>query len=176
VKADVTVDKRDKLRELVVYVFFGVLTTLVNMGANYCLEYFLQPRWGDNSFLFSKIAAFLLALAFAFIVNKLFVFKQKSWERRLVVHELLTFSAARLVSFILLEYVAVIITFKLIWPKVEPWFAPWWAGLKLPFEIVPREAYRYITHYGMISVVVVILNYIFSKWVVFRKKKEEPAP
>jgi len=165
--------KRDKLNELVVYAFFGVLTTLVNVGANYGLEFFLKPRWGDHSYMFSKIVAFLLSLVFAFVVNKLFVFKQKSWERRLLVRELLTFSAARTVSFVLLEYTAVIITYEL-WPKSEPWFAPWWTGLKLPIEIAPMDAYRFITHYCVIQVIVVILNYVFSKWVVFKKKEEEP--
>ena len=168
-------EKRDKLRELALYVVFGVLSTLVSMAVFQGLEWLLKPRWGDHSYLFSKIVAFLLALAFAFVVNKLFVFKQKSWERRLVVHELLTFSAARLVSFVFVEYIAVIITFDLIWPKAEPRFAPWWQGLNLPFglTIAPMDAYRFITQWCVIQVIVVVVNYVFSKLVVFRKKEEK---
>jgi len=164
------VDKRDKLRELIVYVVFGVLTTLVSVGAYYGLEFFLRPLWG-RSYLFSRVAAFLLALAFAFVVNKLFVFRQKSWERRLVLRELLTFSAMRLVSFFFMEYVAVIIAIELIWPKVEPGFTAWWlriwpAGWP---EITSEFAFRFITLWVIISGVVVVLNYIFSKFVVFKK-------
>ena len=163
-------EKRDKLKELVVYVFFGVLTTLVSIGTFEGLDHFLRPRWGDHSYLFSKIVAFLCALAFAFVVNKLFVFRSKGWERRLVLHELLTFSAARLVSFVFVEYIAVIITFDLIWPKAEPGFAAWWLRVwpaQWP-EITPMWMYRFITQWFIIQGIVVVLNYIFSKWVVFR--------
>ena len=165
--------RRDKLKELVIYVFFGVLTTLVNMAVVQGLEHFLKPRWGDHSYLFSKIVAFVVALAFAFVVNKLFVFKQKSWERRLLARELLTFSAARLVSFVFVEYLAVFVLFDLIWPKAEPWFAPWWQSLALPFEIAPMDAYRFITQWFFVQVLVVVMNYIFSKFVVFKKKGEK---
>ena len=165
-----------KYRELIVYIIFGVLTTLVSFGVYYGLEYFLQSRWGDHSYLFSKPVSFLIALAFAFIVNKLFVFHSKSWERRLVIHELLTFSAARLVSFIFVEFIASIIAVEWIWPRVEPRFTPWWLGVwpaQWP-EITPMNAYRIITLLCIVQVIVVLVNYIFSKWVVFKKKKEEP--
>ena len=179
-------EKRDKLKELVIYVFFGVLTTLVSFGTHEGLELFLKPRWGDRSYMFSRVVSFLIALAFAFIVNKLYVFRSKSWERRLVWHELLTFSAMRLVSFVLMEFIAVIIAFELIWPKAELWFAPWWTGLnaklteRISFfpSIDPIDAFRLIALWGCIQAVVVVLNYIFSKWVVFKKKnapKEEAA-
>jgi len=164
------VDKRDKLRELIVYVFFGVLTTLVNLVVYQGLEHFLKPLWGGRSYLFSRVAAFVLALAFAFVVNKLFVFRQKSWERHLVLHELLTFSAARLVSFVFMEYIAVIIAFELIWPKAEPGFTAWWLRVWPAHwpEITPEDAFRFIALWCFIQVIVVVLNYIFSKFIVFR--------
>jgi len=164
-----------KYRELIVYVVFGALTTLVNFVVFQILEFFLQPRWGDHSYMFSKIVAFILALAFAFIVNKLYVFHSKSWERRLLVHELLTFSAARVVSFVLVEFIVMVVAFEVIWPRVEPRFAPWW--LRVWPEgwpaITPRGAFRFLALWCVIQVIVVVMNYVFSKWVVFKKKKEK---
>jgi len=166
-------DKRDKLREIIVYVFFGVLSTMVDLAVFQGLEWLLRPRWGDHSYLFSTIAAFIVATVFAFVVNKLFVFKQKSWERRLVLHEAWTFTAARLFSFAL-SYLFTILVFDLLWLRCEAWFTPLW--LRVPYVTQwfdPKGAFRLLSKLALIGVVVVILNYFFSKWVVFKKKNGE---
>ena len=161
-------NRRDKLKELVVYIFFGVLTTLVDTGVFYGLEWLLRPRWGDHSYLFSTIAAFLSATVFAFVVNKLFVFKQKSWARRLVLHEAWTFLAARLFSFAL-SFVFTVVVFDLLWPRCEAWFTPLWLRVPYAAEMVaPIDAFRVLSRLALIGVLVIILNYFFSKWVVFK--------
>jgi len=165
--------KRDKLKELAVYVFFGVLTTLVEFVVFEGLELILKPRWGGHSYLFSNIVGFIAALVFAFVVNKLFVFKQKSWERRLVLHEAWTFTAARLFSFGL-SYLLTFVFFDLLWPRCEPWFAPLWLRVPLVADLfAPEKAFQLLAKWGVIAVLVVVLNYIFSKLVVFKKKKGE---
>ena len=174
-EGDICVDKRDKLRELISYAVFGVLTTLVNFVVYTGLELVLRPRWGDHSYLFSHVAAFIAALVFAFVVNKLFVFKQKSWEARLVLHEAWTFTAARLFSFGL-ETLFTVVFFEMLWLRCDAWFTPLWLRVPVFAELLtPNNAFRYLTRYGIIAVLVVIMNYFFSKWVVFRKKKEEAA-
>ena len=169
-------DGRDKLRELALYIVFGVLTTLVNMGVFQGLEWLLRPRWGDHSYLFSNVMAFIASLVFAFVVNKLYVFQQRSWEPGLVFHEAWTFTAARLFSFGL-DYLLTFVFFDLLWPRSEPWFAPLWQRVPVAAEkISPEGAYRFLVKWGIISVLVVILNYFFSKRVVFRARtKEGPA-
>jgi len=160
--------KRDKLKELVVYVFFGVLSTLVNFVVSEGLERLLKPRWGGHSYLFSYIVGFIAALVFAFVVNKLFVFKQKSWERRLVLREVWTFTAARLLSFGL-EHALTFVFFDLLWPRCETWFAPLWLRVPIVADLLaPVDAFRFLAKWGFIAVLVVILNYIFSKFVVFK--------
>ena len=165
-------DKRDKLKELAVYIFFGVLTTLVNMGVNQGLEHFLKPRWGGHSYLFSMTVAFIVALVFAFLVNKLYVFRQRSWERRQVLHEAWTFTLARLFSFGV-DFLFTVVFFDLLWPRCGPWFAPLWLRMPLTIldTILPEDAFRFLTRYGIVAVLVVIMNYFFSKWVVFKKKE-----
>ena len=168
-------DKRDKLKELVVYIFYGVLSTLVDMGTYQGLEWLFRPRWGDHSYLFSTLVAFVVATVFAFIVNKLFVFKQKSWEHRQVLHEVWTFFAARLFSF-LIGVLFTVVVFDLIWPHCEAWFTPLWLRVPYVTEILDsKDAFRLLSKFTLIGILVVILNYFFSKWVVFKKKKpEEP--
>jgi len=166
-------EKRDKLREIAVYAVFGVLTTAVDFAVYQCLEWLLRPRWGDHTYLLSITAAFLVATAFAFVVNKLFVFRQKSWERRQLLHEIWTFTSARLFSFGV-SYLFTVLVFDLLWLRCEAWFTPLW--LRVPYAPAlfgPMEAFRLLSRLALVGVVVVILNYFFSKWVVFRKKGEK---
>ena len=168
------VDKRDKLKEFIVYVFFGVLTTLVKLTAFAGLEWLLKPRLGAHSYLLSDIISFVVALVFAFVVNKLFVFKQKSWARRLVLHEAWTFTSARLVSFGL-EYGLTIVFYDLLWPRCAAWFVPLWPRVPIvASRLSPEDAFRLLTKGTFIAALVVVMNYFFSKWVVFRKKEETP--
>jgi len=166
-------EKRDKLREIAVYAVFGVLSTLVDFVVFRGLEWLLQPRWGDHSYLLSAIVAFAAATVFAFVVNKLFVFRQKSWEPRQVLHEMWTFTAARLFSFGL-SYLFTVLVFDLLWLRCEAWFTPLWLRVPYAAEIFdPRSAFRLLSRLALIGVVVVILNYFFSKWVVFKKKERK---
>jgi len=158
------------MREFVVYVFFGVLSTLVNFAVFEGLELLLKPRWGKRSYLFSNIVAFVVALAFAFVVNKLFVFRSLSWERSLVLHEAWTFTAARLFSFGL-EYLLTYVFFDLLWPRCEAWFTPLWqrVPIKKIAEIPPEKAFRLLTRWGCIAVPVTVSNYFFGKFVSFKE-------
>ena len=60
-------------RETVSYLVFGVLTTIVNY-ASYEL-----CKWLGVHYTVSTVAAWVLAVAFAYITNKLYVFESKSF-------------------------------------------------------------------------------------------------
>ena len=156
------------LKEFIVYAFFGVLTTLVNMAVFEGLELLLKPRLGKRSYLLSNIVAFIVALVFAFVVNKLFVFRQPSWERSLVLHEAWTFTAARLFSFGL-DYLLTFVFFDLLWRRCKEGFTRLWVRVpRVSDKIEPERAFRLLSKWCVIAVLVVVLNYFFSKWVVFR--------
>ena len=159
-----------KHRELILYVIFGVLTTVVNMVVFQLLEYPGKLWLGKNSYWLSNPAAWVAAVAFAYITNKLFVFEQKSWEPRLVARELSAFVAARLISFGM-EQGLMYVLFDVLQPKVLPWFEELWSG-RLHLPGAPESVYRFVTKLVCIQALVVILNYIFSKLFIFRKKKE----
>ena len=63
-----------KYKELITYVIFGVLTTLVNFFAFWLFTKIL----GEELYLINNAIAWVMGVIFAYITNKLFVFESKS--------------------------------------------------------------------------------------------------
>lgn len=150
--------KRLLNRETVLYLIFGVLTTLVDLAV-FALG---KKLFGSEWILVINAAAFLAAASFAYVTNKLFVFESKSWAPELLKKEIPMFFAARLFSFFFTE--------------AGLWFTR--QILKVGDEAVLRfdALGRSVSLDGLdvakilLSVIVVILNYVFSKLIIFRKK------
>ena len=92
-----------KLKELVIkhfdilsYLFFGGLTTLVNY-----LVYLPCYNWLQISASVSNAIAWGFAVAFAFLTNKPFVFKSHDWSAKVVLPELIRFVGCRIGSGVL---------------------------------------------------------------------------
>ena len=143
-----------KYKELIVYVIFGGLTTVVNLVV-FTLS---GMALGDERYLVSNVIAWFAAVIFAYITNKLWVFESKSWSIKVLLKEIPSFFAARVLSFLIEEfgrYVFVdILSFNEISLKI------------LSFEIGGELIAK-----AILAVIVVILNYVFSKLVIFKKKK-----
>ena len=134
-----------KYRELIVYFITGVLTTLVNWAAYaLCIQIF---GW---SVAVSNAVAWVVAVLFAYITNKLWVFRSFDWEIKYVLREAALFVSARILTGIF-EIVSVPLLVNL--------------GLGQPLFGVKGMWAKIL-----VSVVVMILNYVFSKLIVFRKK------
>lgn len=93
----------DKIRHLIhkhwdilSYLFFGGLTTLVNY-----LVYIPCHNWLDWSATASNVVAWVAAVAFAFLTNKPFVFKSHDWSKKTVISELTKFVGCRVGSGVL---------------------------------------------------------------------------
>jgi len=165
-----------KWKELALYIIFGMATTLVHFIVFESLQWIFEPLWERSHWVTNPIG-FIVALVFAYVVNKLYVFEQKSWESRQVKREIATFTSSRVFAFAL-DYGLVNLFFsQAVWQRVEGWFTPLWLSLPyvgyLPERIGPMQGYRYLVRWTGIAALVFVLNYIFTKWVVF-KKKEEP--
>lgn len=80
-------------RETISYLFFGVITTIINYAAAMVCFYFFHIEE-----VTSNNIAWAVAVIFAFFVNKVFVFESKSWEAKRVIREFYTFIIARLLS------------------------------------------------------------------------------
>ena len=82
----------NKIKEILWYGFFGVLTTLVNI-----ISFYLLDKTGMNVYL-NNFIAWTLSVLFAFITNKLFVFGSKSLDKKVVRKEILSFFFFRILS------------------------------------------------------------------------------
>ena len=127
-------------REVVMYLLFGVLTTLLN----YVL-YFAGTRYLCLDVVAANVWAWGLAVLFAYVTNKLFVFDSVSWAPSVWLKECLSFFSARIFSGV--------VEVAFMWLTVTA------LGLyDLPMKIVS-------------SFVSLVLNYLLSKILVFKKKK-----
>ena len=145
----------EKHRELIVYFVFGVLTTAVNLITFYTLESLFGT---ENSYLYNNVIAWVVAVAFAYVTNKLVVFESKSWVPSVVLKEAAEFVGARLFSLGVEE--------AGLWLFVE----------LLSFGAVSIKILGFNLTGGFIAkvilaVIVVILNYFFSKFIIFKNKK-----
>lgn len=139
-----------KYAELIKYLIFGVQTTVVNY-----LVFWLVIRFsGEKYALTANAAAFVVATIFAYITNKLFVFQSRSWKGAVLLREFLGFAGARIFSF-LLEEAGLLLCMEVL--HVEKFALPWISGL-----MVAKIA---------LSFIAVLLNYLFSKYLIFSKKK-----
>lgn len=124
--------------DVVRYIFFGGLTTLVNVGIFYLLRRFTPiPR--DISNTISVVAAIL----FAFVTNSAFVFHSQARGIGEHLVELCKFFGARLLTLV-----------------VEVGGVHW-----LVVAGMGEMAAKIVTQF-----IVVALNYVFSKFLVFVKK------
>lgn len=82
-----------KYKETILYLVFGVLSTIVNI-----LVYVLATRNLNFSFLISNWIAWIAAVIFAYITNKFFVFESNQTDIRFIVKEFGTFVSCRVLS------------------------------------------------------------------------------
>lgn len=135
-----------KHKEIIIYIFVGGLTTLVRWGTTPIFESILRPLGfidGALSF-FTTLVSLIVTVLFAFVPNKLYVFESKSFDKSIVGKEFVAFISARAVASL-----------------IELVFIPLIASLFKCSTIIPTV---------IISVVVLVLNYIFSKLVIFKKR------
>ena len=123
--------------DVLTYLFFGGLTTVVNY-----LVYLPCYNWLQISAGVSNMIAWVVAVAFAFLTNKPFVFKSHDWSSKTVIPELTKFVSCRIASGAA-ETLILLVSVDILH----------WNG----------NLWKIIT-----SVLVVVMNYFASKLVVFR--------
>lgn len=84
-----------KYRELILYLIFGVLTTLVN----YISWWVMEPFFASSTV--PVTAAWIISVLFAYVTNRKFVFESKVTGGKALLKELLSFLTARILSGVL---------------------------------------------------------------------------
>lgn len=134
-------------KEIILYLVFGVLTTLVNW-----LTYSILVKFLSVNMNVSNVTAWIAGVLFAYITNRIFVFESKTHTLAGILKEFWLFVLARGVTGVL-----------------EIGGLPLLVKLGLNQTIFGVEGFLAKI---IISVVVVILNYVFSKLIIFRKKEK----
>jgi putative flippase GtrA len=123
--------------EKINYIIFGVLTTLVNY-----VSYWAASGPLDLDYRLSTVIAWILAVAFAFVTNKFYVFNSRSVQWNVVLREAVAFLIARLASGI----------FDVGWMIL----AVEWIGMN---DLLAKV---------LSNVVVIVMNYVLSKMFIFK--------
>ncbi|HBG7262476.1 TPA: GtrA family protein [Clostridioides difficile] len=129
-----------KHRETILYLFFGAFTTLVNI-----VSYLFFTRVILFNFMVANALAWILAVLFAYVTNKFFVFESKRIEIKFLLKEFFSFISFRLLS----GAVEMLIMYVMI-------------DLLFVNDVIVKV---------FTNIVVIALNYLFSKMIIFKNKK-----
>ena len=137
-------------RQGVLYLVFGALTTLVSILSFAIFNALL----GDERYLLSNLISWVIAVAFAFFTNKHLVFASKSNDKKTLLSEGGKFLGARVLSLGLEELI--------LWMMLDL------LGMEslIILGIVTGE----LIAKTVATVVVVAVNYLLSKFIIFKKK------
>lgn len=130
-------------KELINYLVFGGLATVVNF-----VSYFIFARLLGVDEVISSGLSWFCSVLFAYITNKLFVFESKTETKKAFFAEMVSFFLARVLSGILCDVGTFALMVKII--RINDIFS------------------KIIT-----QIMVIVVNYIFSKFFIFKNKKEE---
>lgn len=131
-------------REIIIYLLIGALTTVVNFAI-----YLPLLWWAKLPASISNAIAWVIVILFAYVTNKLFVFQSKDWSAKVALPEFLKFVGCRIASGVF-ETVFLALTIDLPQLGDLKWYS-------LTMKLIA-------------CIGVVILNYVGSKLLVFRKK------
>lgn len=158
---------QEKMRKAFMYLCSGGLTTVVNFTAFAVFDKLVKTQVNVNIFgwdldlmvMLNQVIAWTLAVLTAYITNRIFVFRSKGN----VIRELLSFAAARVASFLIIElgvlYIQLAISDKVFGCPQDTVL-----GYIGSFAFTCLYLNKLLN-----SVIIVFANYFMSKIMVFRK-------
>ncbi len=127
-----------KYKEVINYLFFGFLSFVVSMVTYYlariCFDYIL-----------SNLISWMIAVIFAYVTNKLFVFESKVDSKQKLLKEFFSFVASRVFTLVLETLVMYVM---IDWMHIN--------------DMVVKV---------IAQIIVILTNYILSKLIIFKKRK-----
>lgn len=134
--------KKYVTRELIVYGIVGAMTTVVNFIVSFVMNDFIQCPFT----VLTNSIAWVVAVAFAYVTNNCWVFRigYEGWKQEL--DKIWKFTAGRIATYV--------IEVGGMFLLVDLWKFPYW-----PVKLI-------------LSVFIILLNYVFSKLFVFIKNRK----
>ncbi|MBQ6686895.1 MAG: GtrA family protein [Bacilli bacterium] len=133
-----------KYKEIINYLIFGFLTTVVSLVAYYLVTITILDPNVSLELQIANVISWIVGVLFAYFTNRAFVFNSKNENK---LKEFITFTGAR-VSTLLLDMAVMFIFVTLL------------KGNDKVFKIVSQ-------------ILVIVGNYLLSKLIVFKKDKNE---
>lgn len=156
-----------KYEEIIVYLIVGVLTTIVSWLACFGAKFFLDSNDSLQNFIINTIG-WVVGVCFAYPLNRAWVFKSKNKH---ILKEFGGFAASRLSTWILdvviMWFFVNVVSFESFLIKLLAKFH--FVVTKIDTQ---DKLYYWFVKIFISAVLVTIANYIFSKFLVFGKKKK----
>ena len=121
-------------KELILYLIFGILTTIVNI-----VVYLIFAKFLNIDYIISNIFAWFFSVLFAYVTNRIWVFERKTNN---IIKEATLFYGGRVFSGVL-----------------DTGFMYLFIDILFINDFISKI---------IIQVIVVIVNYVFSKFIVFK--------
>ncbi|MBR1452282.1 MAG: GtrA family protein [Candidatus Methanomethylophilaceae archaeon] len=137
-----------RYREIIMYLIVGGATTVINWGSYYLFTDFLSFELN-----IANITSWIISVTFAFFTNKLYVFQSKHLDMKTMTKEFSAFVGSRIFTGIIAWILFPILLYL---------------GIDRFIIETPGMLAKIIT-----SVVEIVLNWVLSKYFVFRKKPEQ---
>ena len=127
--------------DVILYLFFGVCTTLVNVVSYYICAYPLRLN-----VMLSTILAWIFAVIFAYITNRKWVFHSTAKDIKDIIREIISFFSCRITTGVV-DWLCMYIFVDIV-------------GMN---DVIVKFA---------ANILVIILNYIASKLIIFKSEKK----
>lgn len=132
--------------EIINYLIVGILTTIVSLLSFYIVRIFFLTTSSQIDIQIANIISWILSVLFAFVTNKKYVFKSKGKGKEKTI-EMIKFYLSRLTT--------LFIDMATMWLLT--------ALVNIDDKIAKL----------IVQVILVVLNYVFSKLFVFKKNSEK---
>ena len=135
-------------REIANYLIVGGLTTLVSLAVKYALLFTILDAKDGVQLQIAVIVSWIISVAFAYWANRKFVFESKSKE---YLKEISLFVSSRITTLLLDMFIM--------------WFF---------VTLLKLDTNTWVIIWTIVSqILVIVANYILSKFIVFKKKTDK---
>lgn len=132
------VEMYKKYEDVILYLFFGGLTFLISIGS-----YYIFAETFEMHYMVANVISWIIAVLFAYVTNRIFVFKSNARGMKQIIKELWLFIACRLTT----GGIEVVIMF-----------------LGVSLMSINDMIVKVIA-----QIIVILSNYVFSKLIIFKK-------
>ena len=128
----------NKYRDLIPYAIFGVLTTLVNI-----VVFWVAAHPFHMTVVASTIVAWIVAVVFAYVTNRKWVFHSEAHKKEAIIKEIISFFTCRIATGVV--------------------------DIVVMYVFVDVLSFNDVIMKTVANILVILLNYVASKMIIFKK-------